>query len=124
MKQQSEGNQVIIQYARSIRLSGRKRYYLLPNKPEIYLTQREAECSVLVLAGCTNKIIAAHMESSPRTVEFYLKNIRTKLACYSKAHLTRRLHELDFLSLITQDQAEIFSPKTGRLKHEFIQGMS
>ena len=43
------------------------------------LTTRELEILRLVLAGKTNKAIASEMCISPKTVEFHLDNIYTKL---------------------------------------------
>jgi DNA-binding NarL/FixJ family response regulator len=43
------------------------------------LTSREREILQLVLAGYTNKAIAAKIFISEKTVEFHLKNMYTKL---------------------------------------------
>jgi len=43
------------------------------------LTSRELEIIQLVLAGYTNKAIAAQIFISEKTVEFHLENIYTKL---------------------------------------------
>jgi len=43
------------------------------------LTARELEILQLVLAGYTNKAIAAEMCISEKTVEFHLDNIYTKI---------------------------------------------
>jgi DNA-binding NarL/FixJ family response regulator len=43
------------------------------------LTARELEILQLVLAGYTNKTIAAEMFISEKTVEFHLDNIYTKI---------------------------------------------
>ena len=43
------------------------------------LTSRELEILQLILAGCTNKAIAAEMFISEKTVEFHLDNIYTKI---------------------------------------------
>ena len=43
------------------------------------LTQRELEILQLVVAGYTNKAIAAEMYISEKTVEFHLDNIYTKI---------------------------------------------
>lgn len=78
----------------------RRKYYLGKQFPEIYLTQREAECVFWIMKGLTNKQTADKMELSSRTIEYYLRNVRTKLNCYSKAHLIRVLHKAHFLSVI------------------------
>ena len=43
------------------------------------LTARELEILQLVLAGCTNKAIAAQICISEKTVEFHLDNIYSKV---------------------------------------------
>ena len=43
------------------------------------LTSRELEILQLVLAGHTNKAIAAEIYISEKTVEFHLENIYTKI---------------------------------------------
>ena len=43
------------------------------------LTSREVEILQLVLAGRTNKAIAAHMYICEKTVEFHLNKIYTKI---------------------------------------------
>jgi len=43
------------------------------------LTSRELEILQLVLAGFTNKAIAAEISISEKTVEFHLDNIYTKI---------------------------------------------
>lgn len=43
------------------------------------LTSRETEILQMVLAGWTNKAIAAHLSVSEKTVEFHLGKIYTKI---------------------------------------------
>ena len=74
--------------------------------PEIYLTQREAECVFWVIEGLTNKEVADKMELSSRTIEYYLRNVRVKLNCYSKAHLVKMLKNAPILKLIRQQVME------------------
>lgn len=52
-----------------------------------YLTQREAECITLALQGLTMKKIAAQLELSPRTVEYYLKRIKERMGVKNKKEL-------------------------------------
>ena len=48
------------------------------------LTSREVEILRLVLAGYTNKAIAADICISEKTVEFHLDNIYTKIGARSR----------------------------------------
>ena len=48
------------------------------------LTPREIEILQLVLAGCTNKMIAGELYISKKTVEFHLDNIYTKIGARTR----------------------------------------
>lgn len=78
----------------------RRKHYLGEQFPETYLTQREAECTFWVIQGLTNKEVADKMQLSSRTIEYYLRNVRCKLNCYSKAHLIKVLKGSGFLTRI------------------------
>lgn len=72
--------------------------YALGNKhPGIYFTRREADCMVHLLKGKTVGKIATSLHLSPRTIEFYLRNMRSKLGCRSKFELMEIVSESDFL---------------------------
>ncbi len=72
-------------------------YYVDPPYDGVYFTQREAECLFYLMRGMTIVATAAMLELSPRTVEFYVKNMRIKMNALSKSDLLDRLHEVDFL---------------------------
>ena len=67
------------------------RIFLGPEFPGIYLTAREEECAIYLMQGSTLKEIAQALDLSPRTVEFYLKNIKNKLNCRTKFQMMRAL---------------------------------
>lgn len=74
------------------------RIYLVDKRyAEIYFTRRESECLVLLTTGQTIKETAATLKLSPRTVEFYLKNIKEKLQCRTKIELLEKIQDSDFL---------------------------
>jgi len=62
----------------------------------LYLTSREAQVSRLIANGFTIREAAEQVSLSPRTVEFYLSNIRRKLGVRNKNELIRFLHDNDF----------------------------
>lgn|SRR3990167_5053091 len=62
-------------------------YYLGDQYPNIYLTKREAEAMFWVSQDLTISATAEKMHLSPRTVEFYVKNLKLKLGCGSKKEL-------------------------------------
>lgn len=59
-------------------LRERATYDLIGDLEGVRLTQREAECVVEASLGYTNKETARHLQISPRTVEYYLQNVRMK----------------------------------------------
>lgn len=57
------------------------------------LSQREKECAKWFLKGGSAAQISKAMHLSPRTVEFYLNNMKNKLNCHSKQELFMCLQE-------------------------------
>ena len=78
-------------------------YYLGDSYPELYLTKREAECMFWLIQDCTIAQTASHMGLSARTVEFYMKNLKTKLSCHTKKDLVEKILQT---SLLTQLEKE------------------
>lgn len=67
---------------------------------DIYFTKREAECMVLLLKGKTIDGVAKLLQLSPRTVEYYVKNMKAKIGCRTKFELIDLVHDSDFLKNI------------------------
>ena len=59
-------------------------YRLLPNKSDIYLTLREAECLSWVLDGKTNWEIGVLVGISARTVQFHIANCARKFGVHNR----------------------------------------
>ncbi len=57
------------------------------------LSKRESECAYYLTRGMTMKLIAKTMDLSPRTVEFYIENIKDKLSCNSRSELIAKMFE-------------------------------
>lgn len=75
--------------------------YPLGNKyKDLYFTRREAECMVWMLEGKTLDLVAEILHLSPRTIEFYLKNIKTKLGCHTKRQAIELVRASNFLDNI------------------------
>lgn len=55
------------------------------------LTERERQVSSLVLQNLTNREIAAHLHVTPKTVEYHLRNVFTKLGISSRRDLGKLL---------------------------------
>lgn len=51
------------------------------------LTNRQLDCLHCLVRGMTMKQIGKTLNLSPKTVEHYLYNIRTKLHCFSRSEL-------------------------------------
>ncbi|MBV8801706.1 MAG: helix-turn-helix transcriptional regulator [Gammaproteobacteria bacterium] len=58
---------------------------------DIYFSKQEVKCLRLLLTGKTIKLIAQHMSLSPRTVEFYIENIKRKLDVKTKSELIEKV---------------------------------
>jgi DNA-binding CsgD family transcriptional regulator len=69
----------------------------------IYLTPRECDCLHALASGRTVKTVARELELSHRTVEFYLKNLKTKFGCASKCELLALVAEADLLSTLNPE---------------------
>jgi DNA-binding CsgD family transcriptional regulator len=63
-----------------------------------YFTRREAECMVLLLKGKTINSVARILKLSPRTVEYYIKNMKSKLGCRTKFELVDLVYASDFMN--------------------------
>jgi len=72
-------------------------FYLGEEYPGIYFTKREVECLVYLLEGHTLVSAAGEMGLSPRTVEFYVKNMRLKMGVHNKAELVKKIRKTDFV---------------------------
>ena len=92
-----KANQQTKHTAKTNKLRPPQKYYLGPAYPNIYLTQREAECAIGLLEHGTSKSIARHLRLSPRTIEFYIRNIKRKLACQTRAQLLKHIKLSTFL---------------------------
>ena len=71
-----------------------QQYFLTGQYSHIYLTQREAQCVYYLIQGCTIKQTGSALTLSPRTVEFYLKNIKKKLCLRKKKEVIRLLQSM------------------------------
>ena len=66
-----------------------ERFPLGGDLEDVYFTRQEARCMICLLKGASVKSAANTMELSPRTVEYYVNNIKKKLNCHSKFDLIR-----------------------------------
>ena|SRR3990167_2187787 len=89
-------------YPRDLRM-----YYLGETCPGVYLTKREAECMFWLVQDCTIIETACNMALSPRTVEFYVKNIKQKLQCKNKKKLVEKILMSNLLQLLEKEGMRI-----------------
>ncbi|OGT54055.1 MAG: hypothetical protein A3F17_09355 [Gammaproteobacteria bacterium RIFCSPHIGHO2_12_FULL_41_15] len=75
-------------------------YHLGEPFSDVYFTHREAQCMVLLIQGYTNNVVARFLHLSPRTIEFYIKNMRQKTGCASKSHLIKSILKTKFLETV------------------------
>ena len=64
---------------------------------DIYFSKREAECMVYLLKGKSIKAVAKRLNLSPRTVEYYIENMKKKLDCKTKFDLIDLVMDSEFL---------------------------
>lgn len=55
--------------------------------PGKYLTERETQCAQKLVKGLTNAEVGRELGLSTRTIEFYVRNMRTKLQVSNKNEL-------------------------------------
>ncbi|WP_418605754.1 helix-turn-helix domain-containing protein [Georgenia sp. SUBG003] len=55
------------------------------------LTQQEQQVARLVAEGMSNRDVAARLFLSPRTIDFHLRNVFTKLGVTSRTEVARAL---------------------------------
>lgn len=63
------------------------RLFAKKQNEDIYLTKREAECLHYLSQGKTLKEIGRSLDLSPKTIEFYIRNIKEKSGYSSKSEL-------------------------------------
>lgn len=78
----------------------RKHYLIDENDASAYFTYREAQCMAQIMRGKTIKAAAQAIGLSPRTVEYYLKNMKAKFKCRTKSELMQLISLTDFMNLI------------------------
>lgn len=74
--------------------------YLGDKFPGVYFTKRESQCLVHILEGHTLVSAAEELGLSPRTVEFYVKNMRLKMGVQNKAELVKKIYQTDFVKCV------------------------
>ena len=78
----------------------------LEKKQAVQFSRREADCLVQFLEGKTVNETALALGLSSRTVEFYVKNMRQKVGCRTKAELIRIVRDGDFV-LLREDSVDL-----------------
>ena len=76
-----------------------KKYGLGDAYPDIYFTSREYDCVTQLLKGKTIKGIAKLYSLSPRTVEFYIKNMKIKLNCITRDELLEKVSQVQLVQI-------------------------
>ena len=93
----------------------RSHYPLKGISGNLHLSPREAECVFFLLRGHTIKEVANILDLSPRTIEFYLKNIKTKLSCNKKREVLEIIRQSSFATdpLVARDMQHLVEPSKG-----------
>jgi len=74
-----------------------QRYFLGDSFGEVYLTKREAESIMALMLTKTVVGAGRKLLLSPRTVEFYLDNIKKKLGCRKKKQVIDLIMKSDLM---------------------------
>ncbi len=77
-----------------------KKYGLGEQYPGVYITSREYDCITQLLKGKTIKGIAKLYDLSPRTVEFYIKNVKVKMNCSIRDELIEKISKIKIEEII------------------------
>lgn len=85
---------------------------------DVYFTKREADCMTRLLRGKTIEGVAKELDLSPRTVEFYIKNMKKKLNCKTKFELIDLVLESDFLRIYRILKRKVNSNRHSSRKRE------
>ena len=64
---------------------------------DIYFTRREADCMGWLLKGKTIRGVGIVLNISPRTVEYYIKNMKKKIGCRTKSELIELVYMSDLV---------------------------
>ena len=84
-------------------------YYFDPPYQSVHFTRREAQCMVHFLQGKTVAETAKELTLSPRTVEYYVKNMRQKMHCKTKHDLIDTVRRTAFVQ--DADRFRVEAPK-------------
>lgn len=71
----------------------RQKFYLGPSLPDVYFTLREMQTIEQIIAGNNVTQTALILGMSPRTVEYYLRNMRNKLNCRHRWDLIDKVRD-------------------------------
>ena len=82
-------------------------YPLGDRYPNIYFTRREAECFFWLAQDLTISATGDRMDLSPRTVEFYVKNMKSKLNTSHKKTLIQKVLQTNLLQQLEKDGMRI-----------------
>jgi DNA-binding CsgD family transcriptional regulator len=73
-----------------------KRYVWMERDHKTYLSCREEQCVSWVSLGKTLYEISVSLNLSVRTIEFYIKNIKSKLRCHTREQLLKMILSSNF----------------------------
>ena len=73
------------------------RLYLGETYSGVYLTYRESQTMLELLKGHTIRQAADCLELSPRTIEYYIKNMKSKFKCRTKSALIGEILKTNFI---------------------------
>jgi len=76
-------------------MTNRKNYY-----KNIALSERETQCLYYLLTGKSAASTAKLLGLSPKTVEYYIENVKLKMACNTREELIKKSIEKGYLVIL------------------------
>lgn len=98
----SDNKKIITNKVKNSAIGGRNLaiYGLGAKYGDLYFTRRESECMLWLLRGKTINGVAIVLKLSPRTVEYYIKNMKNKLGCRTKFELIDLIYTSEFMKSV------------------------
>lgn len=98
----SDNKKIITNKVKNSAIGGRNLaiYGLGAKYGDLYFTRRESECMLWLLRGKTINGVALVLKLSPRTVEYYIKNMKNKLGCRTKFELIDLIYTSEFMKSV------------------------
>lgn len=83
----------------------------------VALSRRQAQCLYYLLRGKSAAAIAGILGLSPRTVEYYIAEIKNKMACKNKSEVIEKSIERGYINIIPPGVISKANPALASIHH-------